>query len=81
MVSAALNGELDKVNYTPHPIFKVLVPEMVPGVPHKILDPQNTWDDAEAYELQAQELARRFLENFKKFADARREIVEAGPNA
>jgi phosphoenolpyruvate carboxykinase (ATP) len=81
MVSAALNGELDKVNYTPHPIFKVLVPEMVPAVPHKILDPQNTWDDAEAYELQAQELARRFLENFKKFADARREIVEAGPNA
>jgi phosphoenolpyruvate carboxykinase (ATP) len=81
MVSAALNGDLDKVNYKPHPIFKVLVPENVPGVPHKILDPQQTWDDAEAYTLQAQELARRFAENFKKFANVRREILEAGPNA
>lgn len=81
MVSAALNGELDKVEYKPHPIFKVLVPEKVTGVPHKILDPQNTWDDPEAYELQAKELARRFAENFQKFADAPVEIVEAGPDA
>lgn len=80
MVSAALDGKLDKVNFKPHPIFKVLVPEKVPGVPSKILDPQNTWDDPEAYTLQAEELARRFVENFKQFADARKEIVEAGPS-
>jgi phosphoenolpyruvate carboxykinase (ATP) len=81
MVSAALNRELDKVNYKPHPIFRVLVPEKVPNVPDRILDPQNTWDDSEAYKLQAQELARRFVENFKKFTDARQEIVEAGPKS
>ena len=81
MVSAALNGELDKVNYQPHPIFKVLVPETVPGVPKKILNPQNTWDDAEAYEQQAKELARRFAENFKQFTTASKEIVKAGPAA
>ncbi len=81
MVSAALNGELAKVNYHPHPIFQVLVPESVPGVPSQILNPQNTWDDPEAYELQAQELARRFVENFQQFSDARPEIVAAGPIA
>ncbi|MGK7874807.1 MAG: phosphoenolpyruvate carboxykinase (ATP) [Xenococcaceae cyanobacterium] len=80
MVAAALNGNLDRVSYKPHPIFKVLVPETVPGVPREILDPRKTWDDPEAYDQQAQELASRFVENFKQFTTARREIVEAGPN-
>jgi phosphoenolpyruvate carboxykinase (ATP) len=81
MVAAALNGDLKTVNYTPHPIFQVLVPDTVPGVPHKILDPQNTWDDPEAYTLQAQELARKFVENFQQFSNARPEIIAAGPMA
>ncbi len=79
MVSAALDGKLDGVNFKPHPIFQVLVPEAVPGVPNRILDPQNTWDDSEAYEQQAKELARRFRENFEQFTNARPEIVAAGP--
>ncbi len=80
MVSAALNGELEgATNYKPHPIFQVLMPEEVPGVPSQILNPQNTWDDPEAYEQQAQELARRFVENFQQFSAAPSEIVAAGP--
>ncbi len=79
MVSAALNGDLKTVNYKPHSIFQVLVPETVPGVPSKILDPCNTWDDPDAYEQQAHELARRFAENFHQFSNARPEIVAAGP--
>lgn len=79
MVSAALNGDLDRVKFNPHPIFKVLVPESVPGVPSDILDPQLTWHDPVAYEHQARELAKQFAENFKQFAHAREEIIEAGP--
>ena len=79
LVSAALNGELKDVSYKPHPIFQVLVPETVAGVPNDILDPKNTWDDPEAYERQARDLAMRFVENFKQFSDARPEIVAAGP--
>ncbi len=81
MVSAALNGELEQVNYQPHPIFQVLVPDSVPGVPSKILNPQNTWDDPKAYKQQARELAKRFVQNFQQFSDARPEIVAAGPIA
>ena len=58
-----------------YPIFQVLVLEAVPEVPNKILDPKNTWDDAEAYEQQAKELARRFKENFEQFTNARPEII------
>lgn len=79
IVSAALNGELKDVSYKPHPIFQILVPETVPGVPNDILDPQNTWDDREAYERQAKDLAMRFVTNFKQFSDARPEIMAAGP--
>ncbi|MGK7899482.1 MAG: phosphoenolpyruvate carboxykinase (ATP), partial [Xenococcus sp. (in: cyanobacteria)] len=32
MVSAALDGKLEGVNFKPHPIFQVPVPEAVPGV-------------------------------------------------
>jgi phosphoenolpyruvate carboxykinase (ATP) len=79
MVSAALNGSLDDVKYTPHPVFQILVPETVPGVPTEILNPRNAWEDAEAYDQQAQELARQFVENFKQFGSVRPEILEAGP--
>ncbi|RMF24826.1 MAG: phosphoenolpyruvate carboxykinase (ATP) [Cyanobacteria bacterium J083] len=79
MVASVLNGELEGVNYKPHPIFQVLVPEKVPHVPTKILNPQNTWDDPIAYEQQARELAKRFIENFRQFSAARPEIVAAGP--
>ncbi len=79
MVAAALNGQLQKVNYHPHPIFKVLVPEKITGVPHRILNPENTWDDPEAYQQKALELAQRFEENFKQFADLPAEIIAAGP--
>lgn len=81
IVSAALEGLLDKVEYTPHPIFKILVPNYIQGVPNNILDPRNTWEDPEAYDLQAQELAHRFAENFQQFSDVPKEILAAGPNA
>ncbi|NKB18278.1 MAG: phosphoenolpyruvate carboxykinase (ATP) [Pseudanabaena sp. CRU_2_10] len=80
MVSAALNGDLERVNYKPHPIFKIAMPESVPGVPGEMLDPRNAWDDPEAYDEQARELARQFAENFKQFNAARQEILEAGPH-
>ena len=79
MISAALNGELDRVAFHHHPLFKILVPESVPGVERDILDPQKTWSDPAAYEQQAKALAKRFVENFKQFHQAPLEILEAAP--
>src|SRR5690606_18822648 len=42
MLAAALNGELDKVEYHEHPTFGVQVPNSCPNVPDEILDPKNT---------------------------------------
>jgi phosphoenolpyruvate carboxykinase (ATP) len=79
MVSAALSGELNQGKFYPHPIFKILVPQAVPGVDSVILDAQKTWSDAIAYEQQAKALAKRFVENFKQFNKVSQEILEAAP--
>lgn len=79
MVSAALEGTIDLAECSPHPIFKVLVPKVVPHVPTHLLNPQQTWENPAAYEQQAQQLSKRFRENFSQFRDADPAIEAAGP--
>jgi phosphoenolpyruvate carboxykinase (ATP) len=67
MVTAALNGDLDKQSFEQHPVFNVLVPTSCPGVPADILNPRDQWKDKVAYDQKASELAQMFIENFKKF--------------
>jgi len=82
MVKAALEGKLKDVPTTPHPIFKVGVPESCPGVPADVLNPQNTWPDPVAYDEQAIALARKFAENFAQFeSDVSDEVRAAAPEA
>ncbi|MGB9779694.1 phosphoenolpyruvate carboxykinase (ATP) [Caldanaerobacter sp.] len=79
MVSAALKGELDKVEFTKDPIFNLNIPVSCPGVPPEILNPRNTWKDKEEYDKTAKRLAQRFIENFQKYKDVSEEIKNAGP--
>ncbi|GAA4470289.1 phosphoenolpyruvate carboxykinase (ATP) [Nemorincola caseinilytica] len=80
MITAAMKGELDNVSYEAHPVFGVLMPAAVPGVPAEILSPRNTWADKEAYDKKANELAKLFVNNFAKYADkANEEIRSAAP--
>ena len=80
MINAALDGELNHVEYEAHPVFGMLIPKKCPGVPSQILDPRNTWKDKNDYDKKAKELARKFVENFKKFAHhAGKEILAAAP--
>jgi phosphoenolpyruvate carboxykinase (ATP) len=82
MIRAILNGELAKANFEPHPVFGVLVPTSCPAVPEEVLNPRNTWADKEAYDKQANDLAVRFNENFKKFEDGvSDEVKAAAPKA
>jgi len=81
MVSAALNGDLEKGEFKPHPVFKVLVPTSCPNVPAEVLDPRETWADKDAYDAQAKDLASRFVKNFKKYEHMPQEIIDAGPIA
>jgi phosphoenolpyruvate carboxykinase (ATP) len=80
MVNAALNGDLDQVEYLQDPLFGLQVPTTCPGVPDDVLQPRNTWGDPGAYDRQAQELAGMFASNFSQFADhVSEEIRNSGP--
>ena len=80
MIKAATAGELDDVEVRNHPIFNLDVPVEVPEVPSEVLDPESTWEDADAYQEKARELARMFVKNFERFADSvPQEVLEAGP--
>lgn len=79
MVTAALNGELEKGEFVTDPFFGVLVPTSCPGVPDELMIPANTWQDKAAYEEKANELAKSFVENFKQYTHMSNEVVAAGP--
>jgi phosphoenolpyruvate carboxykinase (ATP) len=76
-----LNGGLDNVNYHQHPIFNMMIPVSCPNVPDDVLNPKNTWANAENYECSANKLASAFVKNFEKYAAySTVEIINAGPN-
>ena len=77
MISAALKGELNNVEYVRDPFFNLPVPQTCPNVPSDILDPRKTWADKEAYDKSAKTLAEKFITNFKKYANMPQKIVDA----
>jgi phosphoenolpyruvate carboxykinase (ATP) len=82
MISAALNGDLDNVEMTVHPVFGMLMPTSCPNVPVEMLNPRNTWKDPNAYDTTAHKLAKEFINNFEKYAaGVTPEILAAAPKA
>ncbi|MBC8330536.1 MAG: phosphoenolpyruvate carboxykinase (ATP) [Anaerolineae bacterium] len=80
MLTAALNGDLQNVEYYTEPVFGFQVPKNCPGVPEEVLYPSRSWPSKAAYNDKYRQLAARFIENFKKFAeDAPPEVRAAGP--
>ncbi|MCZ2396940.1 MAG: phosphoenolpyruvate carboxykinase (ATP) [Chitinophagales bacterium] len=67
IITAALEGKLDNVEYEPHEVFGMMMPRECPGVPSEVLNPQNTWSDRDEYTKKAKDLAAAFVKNFKKF--------------
>ncbi|HOY37901.1 MAG: phosphoenolpyruvate carboxykinase (ATP) [Bacteroidales bacterium] len=64
MVNAALNGDLEKVDYIYDKLFHLSIPVSCPGVPSEILNPINTWKDPEDFRKTANELAQKFSKTF-----------------
>lgn len=79
MVSAAIDGYLDYVDYDVHPVFNLAIPVKCPGVPDSLLSPQNTWADQQAYYDTAVRLAAMFHKNFAKFGEMPLELAASGP--
>jgi phosphoenolpyruvate carboxykinase (ATP) len=80
MITAALEGQLDNVEYINHPVFGMAMPKTCPGVPVELLNPRDTWSDKQAYDEMAGQLASWFNQNFEKYAaGVSAEILAASP--
>ncbi len=80
ILTAALNGSLDQVEYEVDPWFGFEVPLHCPGVPDEILNPSSSWKDQEAYRNNVRQLIDQFKINMKKYeASTPQEVLLAGP--
>jgi phosphoenolpyruvate carboxykinase (ATP) len=67
LLTAALDGSLNGVEFRRDPNFGFEVPMSVPGVPDVLLDPRRTWADPAAYDAQAKKLVAMFADNFAQY--------------
>lgn len=67
LLKAVLDGSLMNVEFRADPNFKFDVPLAVDGVDNTLLDPRETWADADAYDMQAKKLVTMFSDNFAKY--------------
>ena len=82
MVTAALNGTIEKSEFVHDDIFNVDIPKTIDDCPSEILNPRDTWKDKSAYDEQAKKLAKMFKDNFdKKYPHMPDAIKSAGPRA
>jgi len=80
MITAALDGMLDKTEYAFDPVFGFAVPQDCPGVPSELLNPRNTWNNPKAYDERAAFLVNLFKKNFEKYAEGvSRDVLNSGP--
>ena len=80
MISSALEGKLENVEFVEHPVFGLQMPIECENVPSEVLNPRNTWKDKEAYDKKAMTLANSFQQNFAKFEkQANEEIMSGAP--
>ena len=81
IIDAILDGSIDKAPTKKLPYFNFAIPTELPGVDPAILDPRDTYADPAEWETKAQDLAKRFVKNFEKFAtnEHGKKLQEAGP--
>ena len=78
IVNAIQNGELDNVETQHIPGLNLNVPKNIEGVDPILLNPEETWQSHEDYQMYLIELVKKFQDNFKKF-DVGHDIISAGP--
>lgn len=81
LLTAALEGSLNKADFRTDPYFGFSVPTSVPGVEPHILYPVKTWANKAEFAEMAQRLVTMFTDNFQKFeAHVDSDVKAAAPS-
>jgi len=81
IIDAILDGSIEKAVTKTIPIFNFVVPTALHDVNPAILDPRDTYADANEWSAKAEDLAARFIKNFVQYTDNQegQNLVKAGP--
>jgi len=81
IIDAILDGSIEKAETKVIPVFNFEVPTALHDVDSNILDPRNTYADANEWNEKAHDLASRFIKNFVQYTDNEKgqSLVSAGP--
>ena len=82
IIDAILSGAINNAPTKTISYFNFTVPTELPGVDSGILDPRDTYANAEDWNTKAVDLAGRFVKNFVKYEgnEAGNALVAAGPH-
>lgn len=69
------SGNLEKAEYERVPGFGLMIPKFIEGLDPNILNPKNTWEDKDLFNITSKKLASQFVKNFKKYHDGTPEEV------
>ena len=69
IIDAILDGSIEDASKKVIPYFNLEIPMTLPNVDSKILDPRDTYPNADLWEEKAKNLAKLFKENFSKYED------------
>ncbi|MCP4978865.1 MAG: phosphoenolpyruvate carboxykinase (ATP) [Gammaproteobacteria bacterium] len=81
IIDAILDGSIDSAASETLPVFNLSVPDNLPAVDAKILDPRNSYEDVSEWGTKASKLASLFIDNFEQYTDTDggKKLVSAGP--
>lgn len=81
IISAILNDELLDCETEIVKPFNLSIPKHINNINDAILNPQNSWEDKNAYNENAEQLAKFFIKNFESFTDTEngKSLVPFGP--
>lgn len=81
IIHRILDGSIEKAETKMIPIFNLEVPTKLDEVNPAILDPRDTYEAAEEWNVKADKLAKLFIKNFDKYTDNEegKTLVAAGP--
>lgn len=82
ILSAVLDGKLKNAKFVKLDKLNLMVPEAIEGLEdQRVLIPEHTWQDKNAYQQKMEHLVGLFMKNFERFkAQADHAVLEAGPN-
>ncbi|MFY7743328.1 MAG: phosphoenolpyruvate carboxykinase (ATP) [Flavobacterium sp.] len=81
IIDAILDGSIEKAETKVIPVFNFEVPTALHDVDSNILDPRNTYANAEEWTAKATNLAGLFIKNFVQYTDNEegQNLVKSGP--